>query len=335
MSRSTPRRAGRRARAQAKAAGVSGPGDAQAVVNPGLTARRVRAALYGLVGAGVLAAVVLTALLAVTKLSGAPQGYFPSPLGVLELDVRSEYSHIRLYRKDQVRTLVFVRDSGEEALETQVDLANPHQLRFTYLEHLFLSYVFRPEQQRVLIVGLGGGSMVHFLKHYDPGVQVDAVEIDPVVVRIADQYFGVRSEGNVRVITADAFEFLANTTDPYDVIYMDAFLKPSADTDSTGVPLRLKTIRFYQDVQKKLKPGGVVAFNMNPHARMREDIETMRAAFAQVYVFPLPGYQGSVVIASTAPERQRLPALLARAAQLDRRFKTSFSFRTMVQRLAR
>ena len=119
----------------------------------------------------------------------------------------------------------------------------------------------------MLIVGLGGGAMVHFLEHYDKDVRVDALEIDPVVAQAADRFFNVRSRGNVRVLVSDGFRYLQETDQAYDVIYMDAFLKPSEQTDSTGTPLSLKTERFYKDVQRHLRRPGVVVFNVNPHPR--------------------------------------------------------------------
>lgn len=283
----------------------------------------------------IAAALGVLALLPLSAPAVAFEGFGFGPTGVLELDVKSDYSHIRIRRANTVRTMAFVRDTGEEALESQVDLNAPHELRFAYLQHMFLSYVFRPQQEKVLIVGLGGGSMVHFLKRYDPAVQVEVVEIDPVVVRLADQYFGVRSADNVKIITADAFEYLATTPSQYDVIYMDAFLKPSRETDSTGVPLRLRTIRFYQAVQKKLTPGGLVVFNLNPHAEIRADVQMIRAAFPQTYLFALPGQWGLVAVAALSATREPVPDMLRRAVELDRRFQASFSFSTLVRHLTR
>jgi spermidine synthase len=282
-----------------------------------------------------LTAIASFVLFAVVNPCDAGRGWGLPYAGGVELDVKSDYSHIRIRRKNNVRTMVFVRDSGEEAMETQMDLNKPHELHFVYLRYMFLGYVFRPKQEKVLIVGLGGGSMVHFLKRYDPDVHIEAVEIDPVVVRIADKYFGVRSEGNVNVVTADGFEYLAKTESQYDVIYMDAFLKPSRGTDSTGVPLRLRTLRFYKDVQQKLKPGGLVVFNLNPHANMNNDVNTIRNAFPQAYVFPLPGDRGLVVAASMSPERLPLSEVHRRARELDRRFQASFSFQRMVRSVGR
>ncbi len=258
------------------------------------------------------------------------------PQGDLELEVKSDYSKIRIRRERNVRTLWFVRDSGEEVVESRVDLNRPHELLVEYTRFMFLSYLFRPKQEKVLIVGLGGGAMVHFLKHYDAKVKVDVVEIDPVVVKIADKYFGVRSGGNVNIVTKDGFDYLRNADSKYDVIYMDAFLKPSADTDSTGVPLRLKTLKFYKEIQSKLTPDGLVVFNINGHPTIDEDVKTIREGFPQTYVFRLPYDSGLVVVGSMSPKRLKLEAVLTAAAEVDRRFKTSYSFREeMARRLER
>jgi spermidine synthase len=215
-----------------------------------------------------------------------------------------------------------------------LDLRRPYELLIDYTRYMFLSYVFRPQPERVLIVGLGGGSMIHFLKHYDKNVKVDVAEIDQKIVQIADKYFDVRTGGNVKIINTDASEYLMHPTEHrYDVIYLDAFLKPSDETDSTGVPVRLKTILFYKEMQKRLKPDGLAVFNINPHQTIDEDIGRIREAFAQTYVFRLPDFGGTVVVASLAPARMQFRALLEEAAKLDHRFNASYSFRRMATSL--
>ena len=256
-------------------------------------------------------------------------------LGSLELDTKSEYSHIRVYRRHNVRTMTFVRDTGQEAFQSQVNLDRPYELHFAYLHDMFASYLFRPQQEKVLIVGLGGGSMIHFLRHYEPLLQIDAVEIDPAVVNIAKNYFGVRPDDKVKILTTDGIKYLETTDAQYDVIYMDAFLKPSAGTDSTGAPLRLRTLNFYGEVQKRLTPGGVVVINLNPHPRIEEDLQLIRKAFRHVYVFRLPGGQGLIVVGSTTADREDVSTLLTRARELDRRFGGSLSFTSTARHLER
>ena len=245
--------------------------------------------------------------------------------GVVELDTRSEYSHIRVKRQGAVRTLCFVRPGGEEAEETMVNLKKPHELLLPYSRFMFASYLLRPQQQRVLILGLGGGAMVHFLRHYDPKLAVDVVEIDPVVVDIAARYFDIRPRSNINVITGDGFQFLEKTEEHYDVIYLDAYLKPAADTDVTGLPLRLKTERFYKDIQRKLSVEGLVAINLNLNKGTETDLQIIRSCFPVVYVFRSP--KGNVIaFGSTARSPLSAAQLHTRARELDQRFKASFSF---------
>src|SRR5262249_48967986 len=116
---------------------------------------------------------------------------------------------------------------------------------------------------------------------------------------------------------------------------MDAFLKPKQDTDATGVALRMKTSQFYQHVQKKLKPNGLVVFNLNLHAGSRNDVLTIRSAFSHIYIFRLPESNGFVIVASQAKDRQAISTLDARARELDRRFRTTFSFQEMLRQLRR
>jgi spermidine synthase len=258
---------------------------------------------------------------------------FAREYGKLEVDEQSDYSHIQVRANGSYRTLFFVRDNGEAVIESKLNLKQPYRLELDYTKSMFLSYAFVPQPKRVLIVGLGGGSMVHFLKKYDPELTVDVLDIDPAIVRIADKYFGVRSEGKIDVITADGIKYIAETKNEYDVIYMDAFLKPSGKTDVNGVPLELKTGDFFKLMQKKLSPGGVVVFNLNPHAGTADDVGEISSAFGQTYVFRLADSKGLVAVATTAREREQPATLAKRARELDARFRAPMSFSTMVQKL--
>lgn len=280
----------------------------------------------------VLIIALLTPASAYAQVGPPPQ---ETAVGRLEYDGQSEFSHIRIRRHGQTRTMLFVRDGGVEVLESQIDLRRPHVLQFEYLRFLFTSYLLKPVQEDILIVGLGGGGMVHFLHRLDPKARIDAVEIDPLVVELADKYFDVRSQGTTRIIIADGFKFIADTDKHYDAIYMDAFLKPSAETDGTGAPLALRTLQFYQQLQSKLKPGGVVAFNINPHSGLEEDIRGIAAAFSQVYVFPLSQFTGAVALASTDPRRLSPRELVTHGRELDRRLRSTVKFQELATRVQR
>lgn len=246
-------------------------------------------------------------------------------LGRLEHEETSAYSTIRIRRDGDVRVLTFVRDNGQELVQSRLDLTAPQTLASPYARSMFASYLYQPRPRRVLVVGLGGGAMVRFLAHHEPDVRLDVVEIDPAVVRLAAQYFGVRSAGNVRVVTADAVAFVESTEERYDLILMDAFLRPSSGTDATGVPTRLKTVEFLGRLKRALAPGGVVAFNINEHAGMADDIAAVTEAFGQVAVYRCPPAHNEVVIA-TAGDVPADADLAARIAALDQRFSGTLAF---------
>ncbi|OJW19830.1 MAG: hypothetical protein BGO49_14025 [Planctomycetales bacterium 71-10] len=285
--------------------------------------------------ATVAAALVAGLALASLAPPGAVRGALLQVPGQLELDQVSNYSHVKVTRDGDTRTLWFVRDNGEHVVESKVDLARPDDLRIEYTRFMFMSYAFRPEPKKVLIVGLGGGAMVHFLKIHDPKVKVDVVEIDPLIVSVADRFFDVKSTGNVSIKVGDGMAYLRDSDAKYDVIYMDAFLRPSGGTDQVGVPLHLKTLAFYEQIKKRLEPDGAVVFNLNPHLSVGQDIQTIREAFPHTYVFRLQGYDGYVVVASTAAEAMSPTEISAAATRLDKRFEAPFKFRSMAGRLGR
>ena len=258
------------------------------------------------------------------------------PAGALEFEGTSAFSRVRVRRQGSVRSLLFVRDTGEEALESQLDLRRPQVLRFPYLRYLFASYLVEPQPRRVLIVGLGGGGMIRFLEKVDPQVQVDAVEIDPLVIEVADKFFGVRSSEHVAIHEADGLKFIAEAPPGrYDAAYLDAFLKPSAETDATGAPLALRTAQFYAQLRACLTPGGTAAFNLNPHEGLADDVREIAAAFPTTLRFALPNGQGAVVVATAASGTWDRSALALRARELDRsgRFQGLLNFRQMTASL--
>jgi spermidine synthase len=254
---------------------------------------------------------------------------------VLVHEVRSKFSHIRVKDRGSLRTLYFVRDSGEEVVETSMDLRAPHILQVPYTRTMFASFLLRPRQQICLIVGLGGGAMVRFLNHFFPYVKVDAVEIDPAVVKIARDYFGTKPGANTRIFTEDAFSFLKRTGGRYDVIYMDAFLKPSEATDPTGAPRHLKTISFLKSLHKRLREGGMMVININESGETFSDLKNIQAAFPSLYAFRTPASGNVIAVGSLAPGRLTESELRKRGEQMDGLMNYGLSFRGLVDQLSR
>ncbi len=245
----------------------------------------------------------------------------------------SAFSHVRIVDQGNQRFLSFVRDPGQEVIESAINLDAPDLLAVAYTRAMFVSYLLKPQQQRCVIVGLGGGSMVRFLNRFFPEVQVDMVEIDPVVVQVAQDYFGVHAGPKAALFVEDGFAFLAKAGPLYDSIYIDAFVKPAADTDLEGMPLRLKTKQFLQGTQKRLTPGGVVVINLNDQPNLRTDIDLIRESFPFFYLFPVPGTGNYIAVGSTTAVS--VGEMRANGHVVDLRGSHGFSFEAMSNFLVR
>jgi spermidine synthase len=175
--------------------------------------------------------------------------------------------------------------------------------------------------------------MVRFLEHREPDLAIEAIDIDPQMIAIADRYFGTRGSERVKLAVADGYQVIRSAGEPWDVIFMDAFLRPSDETDGVGNPLRMKEGSFYAAVRARLAPGGVAAFNLNPQPQRERDLAELRQAFPQVYVFECDGAFNWVAIATLEPARRSGAELEAAAATLEPRFEGEPDFRAMLGHL--
>jgi spermidine synthase len=78
--------------------------------------------------------------------------------------------------------------------------------------------------ERVLLLGLGAGSVVHILrKELGINAPIVAVDDDPEMVRIAREHFSLDHHAAVEVVIDDAFAALQHITGPFDLIVVDLF----------------------------------------------------------------------------------------------------------------
>ena len=237
---------------------------------------------------------------------------------------KSDYSHMRVVDSADRRHLLFVRDGGEAVVESSLRLDAPDELEVPYTRAMFVSWLFKPRQQRVVLVGLGGGSMVRFSNRFFPEVQFDVVEIDPLVVRLAREFFGVREGARAHIQIEDGFKFFETTGEHYDAIYIDAFVKPAGDTDQEGMPLRLKTRDYLTGLRRRLTDGGVVVINLNDQPHLSRDVEIIRDAFPDTYLFPVPKTGNLIAVGAT--HKYGDSELRENGRMIDRRGAHGFSF---------
>ena len=253
------------------------------------------------------------ALLVLTAGAGAVVYGVPGS-GDVRVDTQTAYADLRVEDDDGVRTMYI---GGVPQSATYVDGGEGYV--FDYAKYAHLPFLFQNDTERALFIGGGGFTIPQRYHQEYPGVTVDVAEIDPEVVRVAKQEFGLIEGPRMNVDVEDGREFLAKTDRTYDVIVLDAFR-----TDK--VPFHLTTREFMELVASKLDSDGVLVANVitaragDGSAFGRAMVKTMNETFSRTYQFPTsgtPALQNIELVATNSEEPRTREELRALAAQKD------------------
>ena len=135
-----------------------------------------------------------------------------------------------------------------------MDLKDPyrHVYEYTAMMMLVSGYVDAPK--KILVVGLGGGTVTRTLRMIYPDAEITNVEFDPEIVAMARQYFGYAEDAKMKLVVEDARRWLRRTTEQFDMILLDAY-------HGGYIPFHLTTREFLEIVRERLSQGGVVCSN--------------------------------------------------------------------------
>jgi len=96
---------------------------------------------------------------------------------------------------------------------------------------------FKPK--KILILGFGAGSVAKVIAKKWPQAKITGVEIDPVVIKIAKEYFDADKIPNLKIINQDAEGFINKTKTIYDLILVDCY-------QGYKIPLILEDTKFLE-----------------------------------------------------------------------------------------
>ncbi|MBR9728355.1 spermidine synthase [Shewanella intestini] len=180
---------------------------------------------------------------------------------------------------------------GDNDEQTKLYKQQPHIAQHTYVQAMLASLLFN-QPKSVIILGLGGGALVHALRHYDSGVKITAVELRPLVIAAAKRYFQLPLGKKLNVLNHDAIDFIANVEHKkVDVIYADMY-------SEKGVDKQQMADEFISNCIARLKQGGMVVFNCwKEHSRDDDFKQRLQQHFTYVYAC-LTGGGNWVIFAS-------------------------------------
>ena len=186
---------------------------------------------------------------------------------------------------------------GSDWVQGAMRIARPFALELDYTREMMLPLLLRPDAwpQRVLLVGLGAGSLCKFLWRYRSEAKLTIVEIEPRVEAAARQFFKLPDDPQrIQIHYADGADFIIQTRQKYDLILVDGF-------DSNARAGRLDSLPFYLDCKARLTDDGLLCANLlSRRKNFTHNIKQIKTAFDnQVIVIPSRDEGNAIALAST------------------------------------
>ncbi|EKD67706.1 MAG: hypothetical protein ACD_48C00256G0003 [uncultured bacterium] len=134
----------------------------------------------------------------------------------------------------------------------------------------------------ILVLGVGGGTVIELLHNQFPQGQITAVDIDSMIIDIAKKYFLQGDISYIHFVTGDAIKYVQENNLKYDCIIIDIFV-------GNAVPDFVKTKTFLSDCKKKLTKKGSLCINYLQDREYKEKSEefdqVLRSLFSHVSDF--------------------------------------------------
>jgi len=231
---------------------------------------------------------------------------------------RSQDSHgiIEVVDDGSTRSMHF----GNAIRQSAMDVSRPEYLVLTYTRAMMSSLLFEPSPRRVLLIGLGGGSLTKFILHHFPQCRIDAVEHRELVVKLAHAYFFLPEEQQLCIHVADGAEFVhhqsLSSPGSYDLILIDAY-------NDAGMDDNMAEQLFLQACHILLSAEGLLAINLwgRDQPRYSRAQRTLQRCFAaKPLLLPAEGTTNIIAMALRRKKyKNTLNAMEARAKFLEDR----------------
>jgi spermidine synthase len=237
--------------------------------------------------------------------------------------IETEYNDIFITKRQNLLTMSF-QIKGWDYTESVANLLDPDDLPLRYAQVMSVATVYPDAPKKILMLGLGGGSISTYLGRFMPETAITTVEIDPGVIKAAKSYFGLLETERMRYPAGDGRVFLNRGSERYDLILLDAYR-------GGYVPVHLLTREFYALVKQRLAPGGAAAFNVHDGTKLyASTVKTLGEVFPTLDLYPTGmGEVIAVATASPAPDKE---TLARKGAALQDRHGFRFPLPQILQR---
>jgi spermidine synthase len=214
-----------------------------------------------------------------------------------------------------------------DAVQSAMRLDAPHRLHLAYTRKMMAFLLFTRSPERILMLGLGGGSLAKFCYRCLPASAITTVELNRDVIALRGAFRIPADDDRFRVVHGDSATYVDGSGPRKDVILADA-------CDRTGVAPGLHSVEFYQSVWRRLSPSGVFVMNLCADRLSAATLlAKIRHVFGEFVTLPVRP-DGNLIVLAFKEDRLEIPwqRLSAHAIELRRQF--GLDFPGFVQRMA-
>ena len=212
----------------------------------------------------------------------------------------AKLSELRARLLDERYEKPFVVDDGQlrylyfsvRLMQSAMRLAAPDELALRYTQKMMAFLLFVPRPERIVLIGLGGGSLLKFCHRHLPTAAFTAVEIDPDVIAFGEAFLLPPPGPKLQILEADGADYVAEAAPGVDVLLIDAF-------DEHGFAPAMNNRVFLQSAWDKLSAKGVLVVNLAGERESYAGLvgEVMHVFDDQVLIIPVPDDGNHVLLA--------------------------------------
>lgn len=225
-----------------------------------------------------------------------------------------------LVEADGRRALLFTLDGS---VQSEMRLDDPVALVNGYTRKMMAFLLFCPRPRNVVMLGLGGGSLVKYCRKHLPDTRLTVVEIDASVIALREQFAIPPDDEWLRVVHADAATHVADMVqagERTEVLLVDAY-------DRRGLARSVTGRQFLEQSRAVLGDTGLFVMNL---AAFESDAGRLRAAIRRAFGGPVlsvrVGWGGNTIVFAgpALADAQRLAAVASRAQQVHAELDLDF-----------
>ena len=150
----------------------------------------------------------------------------------------------------------------------------PHQVEYEYIRAMLLPLLYQPRPSRVLLLGLGGGSLATCLHHLIADLQITVVELRSAVINVAYSHFQLPTSTRLHVVHSDAVDYLQQVSKNvhkralFQMIFSDIY-------DASGIDDRQLQEHYITQCEQLLAHDGWLVLNCWTEHRSNDALLTL------------------------------------------------------------